>query len=902
MIFFLSLAAFSLAQEQFIIEDNSFDNLGFNDFVEKAEGLLHVKFFYDENRITGTKTTGTGCQSVSCALDNLFKGTSLYFLIENSGNIVITDRFAIHIPGDSGKPGSNLLAPDLYIGRDINPSGSENSTLEVGNPAEKNFSGNVTLTGYISNVDTKEPLQGVTVYVQRLSAGTVSNAYGYYSLSLPRGVHLVQFSFIGMKERRISLLLNGSGELNIDMKGVLIPLKEAVVSAGKRVTLQRFETGAEKIDIASFKLLPTSMGEPDIMKSVLLVPGVMSVGEGSAGFNVRGGSAGQNLVLLYGAPVYNSSHFFGFFSAVNSDIIKDVTLYKGGIPGRYGGRISSVFEISSREGNRKEFAGNAGISPITAHISLEGPVIKDTLTCLLTARTTYSNWVLRLIDNPSLTGSRASFYDINGKVVYDFNRNNKIDLSLYNSHDDFRFRDDTVYSYENSIASLRWRHFFSSRFLSSFSINNSFYNYDVSSTHMATEAFLLSHSVNSTGLRGDFNLFLGKNELNFGLDLTRYSVLPGIYSPANDSSLVVKHEIGKEKGIESAIYFEDRLVISDILSVNLGVRFSSFLITGPSSVMVYNPAFPKSQSTINDTIHYSAGKIIRTYGGPELRIATNLRFDDNKSLKLNYNKTRQYLHLLSNSASISPTDTWKLSDYYLKPQSGDQVSAGFYQLLPGNAEASAEIFYKWIKNMVDFKGGTSLIMNETIEKDLISMEGKAYGIELSFRKPEGKIRFSLGYTYSRTLMRSTGQFRDEILNRGRWFPANYDRPNDLQLMLSYIFSRRFSLSTNYMWSTGRPVTYPLTAYRMYDDILLHYSERNKYRLPDYSRLDFSFRINGNLRSKKLANPYWNFSVYNVLGRKNVYSVFFRDNGNTITGYSLSVFGTAIPSLTFGFDF
>jgi outer membrane receptor for ferrienterochelin and colicin len=337
-----------------------------------------------------------------------------------------------------------------------------------------------------------------------------------------------------MREKRINLNLYGSGELNVDLRSVLTPIKEAVVSAQKSVTLQRFEVGAEKINITSFKLLPTSMGESDIIKSVLLIPGVQSVGEGSAGFNVRGGSTDQNLILLYGAPVYNSSHFFGFFSAVNSDIIKDVTLYKGGIPSRYGERISSVLDIGSREGNRKEFAGNAGISPITTHLSLEGPIIKDTLTYLLTARTTYSNWIFGLINDPAIHRSRASFYDLNGKVTYDINKNNKIDLSAYFSHDAFRFNYDTTYSYNNSIVALKWRHFFNSRFFSSFSLNNSFYGYDISSQYLKSEAFVLSHRINSTGLKADFNWFLGRNEINFGIDLTRYSIIPGRYLPYND--------------------------------------------------------------------------------------------------------------------------------------------------------------------------------------------------------------------------------------------------------------------------------------------------------------------------------------------------------------------------------
>ena len=892
----------SNAQEQFAIDDNSFDNIDFDQFVIKAERLFAVRFFYDEASVRNLKTTGSGCRTIHCALDNLFRGTSLYYLIEDSGNIIITSGYSINIPGKTVSSVSNLLPPGLYDMSEGGNAGPGNSIVEIGNPAERNREGNAAVSGYITNTETKEPLQGVTVYVQKLSTGTVSNQYGYYNISLPRGVHSLQFSFIGMKEKRVTLVLNGPGSLDMDMKSVLVPLKEAIITAGKTLTLQRFETGSEKISISALKMLPTSMGETDILRSVFLVPGVVSAGEGSAGFNVRGGSADQNLVLLYGAPVYNPSHFFGFFSAVNSDVIKDVTLFKGGIPSRYGGRASSVIDINARDGNRKEFAGNAAISPISAHFSVEGPVLKDTLTYFLAARTTYSNWVLDLIDNPAVRGSRAAFYDINGKVVYDPDRNNKIDFSVYSSHDDFRFHSDTVYTYENMITALKWRHFFNTRFLSSFTLNNSLYNYDISSKSVAAEAFSLSHKINSSGFRADFNLFLGKNEFNSGSELTRYSVLPGIYTPAHDSSMVVKREAGRESAWESALYFEDRITFSDLLSLNLGIRLSSFLVTGPASVRVYNQDYPKSLSTIYDTLYYHAGSLIKSYGGPEIRIAANLRIDDTRSLKLNYNKTRQYLHLLSNSTSISPTDIWKLSDYYIKPQSADQLSAGYYQLLPDNIEASAEAFYKKLRNMIDFKGGTSIIMNESIEKDIINVNGKAYGIELLIKKPEGKIRYSLGYTYSRTLIRSETNFKDEILNHGKWFPANQDRPHDLTLMFSYIFSRRLSLSADYKWSTGRPVTFPLTAYRMYDDLLLYYSDRNKYRLPDYSRLDFSMRVNGNLRSKKLANPYFNFSVYNVLGRKNVYSVFFRDDGKSFRGYSLSVFGTAIPSLSFGFDF
>jgi hypothetical protein len=891
------------AQEKYKIPGN-YKDLSFKDFVKKVESVLPVKFFYRDEWVRDLKTGDySDCPTLPCVLDNLLKGTSLFYFIEESGNIVITNNYAVKISDAPKEKENKFLPPDDYIGSRQSQQMAENTSIEIGNPAEKNRSGSVVISGYITNKETKEPVSGATVFIQKLSAGTISNDYGYYTLTIPRGVHLLQFSFIGMREKKITLSLNGTGELNIEMNSMLIPLKETIVSAQRSVTLQRFEVGAEKISMTSFRLSPTSLGESDIIRSILLIPGVQSVGEGSAGFNVRGGSADQNLFLLYGAPVYNASHFFGFFSAVNSDIIKDVTLYKGGIPSRYGGRISSVLDIGTQEGNRKEFSGSAGISPVTTHLKIEGPIIKDTLTYIFAARTTYSNWIFNLIRDPSLHNSRASFYDLNGKLYYDLNKNNKIDFSAYYSHDSFQFNTDTVYSYNNSIIALRWRHFFSNRFFSFLSVNNSSYNYDISSQNVTTEAFVLSHKINSTGFKADFNWFLGKNEINFGLDLTRYSIQPGSYLKNSDSSLVIPRRIEKELAWEGALYLDDKLVLTKFLSVNVGIRMSAFYSLGPQTVMIYNPGYSKNNSTIIDTLNFRTGAIIRKYAGPELRISLNFRISDRNSFKINYNRTRQYLHLLSNSTSISPTDTWKLCDYYLKPQLGDQIAIGFYEMLfTNNFEVSAELYYKGIRNMVDFKGGANIKMNDNIEQDIVNVKGKAYGLELVLKKTEGKIRYSIGYTYSRTFLRSTSTFSEEIINTGKWFPANFDKPNDLIVTFNYIFSRRYSISADYTWSTGRPITYPVATYNLFDYLLVYYSDRNKYRIPDYSRLDLSLRISGNLRSQRIAHPYWTFSVYNLLGRQNVYSIYFKDVEDFIKAYKLSVFGRAVPTVTFSFDF
>ena len=875
----------------------------FRECAAKAEQQLNIRFYYKEEWISDVKVSlQPGYYSLQSVLDMLFAGKSLHYYIDDERNVILTLNFGIKTTGAPAGDETAYMPPSQYADENSSDDDSGNLYYDIGNAAEKDKAGDVTVSGYITDRDTHQPVSGVTVFVAKNSAGTISNEHGYYKITLPRGTHLLQYTFIGMKEKQVNINLFGSGELNIEMNNMLIPIKETVISAEKNVMFQRFEVGMEKINVSNFKLLPSPMGEADIFKNVLLIPGVQSVGEGSAGFNVRGGSADQNLILLYGSPVYNASHLFGFFSSVNSEVIKDVTLYKGGIPARYGGRISSVLDIGTRDGNRQEFEGKAGISPITTQLMVEGPVIKDKLTYMLAGRSTYSNWMLHMFDNSSLKNSSASFYDLNGKVVLDIDKNNKLDLSFYNSHDAFRFNSDTLYAYDNNIVALRWRHFFSNSLFSQITLNNSNYRYNISGTDPAEEAFMMSHRINSTSAKADFNWFMGRHELNFGSDLIRYSVLPGKYMPENDSSLVVPQILDEEHAYEAGIYVDDKFIVTEYFSVNAGARMSSYFVTGPGNILIYDPDQARSILSVMDTLSYSKGRIYKTYGGPELRFSLNFRLSAKSSFKLNYNRTRQYIHLLSNSTSISPSDTWKLSDYYLKPQTGDQYAAGFYKSLPKGIEASAEIYYKSIRNIVDYKGGTKLVMNSSIERDLIDAEGKAYGFELMLKKQEGTYNWSIGYTYSRTLLRTTGKNSEEIINGGEWFPANFDKPHDLTVTFNYLYSRRLSFSANYVYNTGRPITYPVASYSVGNFMLIHYSDRNRYRLPDYSRLDLSLRYNGNLRSKRIAHPSWTFSVYNILGRENVYSVYFRKEGNVVNGYKLSVFAKAIPSVTYSFDF
>jgi hypothetical protein len=902
-ILFLTHVTYGQVYDQRITWD--YDGQTFAEFVTKAESLFNVTFFYKKEWVNDIRLKKTENEStLSGLLNNTFKSRKIYYSVDKDGNIILTKDFKIkNLFILSGETDGYIPGTD-YSNQVNQQKTTENMTVEIGNPAEKSRSGNVVISGYVKNRDSKEPIVAVAIYVKELSIGSLTNEYGFYSINVPRGNYNIRYTYLGMKEMTIAARVYGSGKLDVEMKEVLIPLRETIVIADKNAVLQRFEVGLEKLNMRTFKLMPTSMGETDILKGMLLVSGVKTVGEGSSGYNVRGGAADQNLILLYGAPVYNTSHFFGFFSAVNSDVIKDVLLYKGGIPAQYGGRISSVLDIIPFDGNKKEVKGNAGISPITTHLTLEVPLIKEKLSLVLAGRTTYSNWVLGRIKNQAIQNSRASFYDFNARLVYEINNDNKVELSSYLSHDSFRFNTDTTYSYNNQIFSLKWRHIVNTNFVFVLSSNSSIYNYSVESRRIIQNSYAMNHKINSVNLKADFNWYPGKKQkFNFGADINRYSILPGEYLPASDSSLVAVNIIERERAIEGALYAEDKINLTDYLSINLGLRFSAFSSLGPKDLLMYDPDQPMTESTVTDTLRFKSGKFYKTYAGPEYRISLNIKLTNSSSLKLNYNRTRQYLHLLSNTTSIAPTDTWKLSDNYFRPQIGDQFAIGYYLEIPSQKlELSSEVYYKKINNMIDFKGGTDLIMNRHPERDIINVTGKAYGIEFMIKRSLGKFNLSTSYAYSRVLIKSISKFSSDAINEGNWFPASYDKPHDFSLMLNYLMTRRTSCSVNYTYNTGRPITYPVSLYRNNNMILVQYSDRNKYRIPDYSRLDLSLRLSGNLRSHKVANPAWTFSVYNALGRENVYSVFFKSTGKTVVGYRLSVFAQAIPTVTYSFDF
>jgi hypothetical protein len=726
--------------------------------------------------------------------------------------------------------------------------------------------------------------------------------FGYYALTLSKGRHQVLFSFAGMKDEKRNILLNEDGKLDVELTGSVASLKAVIVVADRNLKVRSPEMSVEKLTMRAIKSVPVIFGEADVLRVITTLPGVSTAGEASTGFNVRGGSADQNLILFNEATIYNPSHVFGFFSAFNPDIIKAVELYKSSVPERFGGRLSSVLDVAAREGNSKKISGSGGLGPLTGKITLEGPLSKKT-TFVTGARTTYSNWLMRQLPK-EYRDSRASFYDVTLNATHSFDPKNTLFLTGYISNDKFRFDNDTAYQYGNRNVNLKWKHVFNNKLYSVITGGHDHYNYDVRSDFNPVNAFKLGFTIDQSHFRTTFSYALSnKHLLDFGVNSIYYQLRPGTYEPNSPQSLVTPEQLQKEQALESAIYVGDRYTVNDKLSIQAGLRFSVFNYLGPYTVSEYTPGVPKDTSTIQGLTSYEKGKVIKTYGGPEYRFSARYILSDQSSVKVSFNTMRQYIHMLSNTTIISPTDIWKLSDRDIRPQQSTQYSAGYYVNFLGNdIETSVELYYKTMRNVLDFKSGARLIMNKHIAADVINARGRSYGAELMIKKTTGKLNGWLSYTYSRTMLQQDDELAGERINRGEWYPAAFDKPHILNFIGNYRFTHRFSMSANVVYSTGRPITMPIAIFELGGSERVYYSDRNQYRIPDYFRTDLSFTLEGNHKVRQRIHNSWSFGVYNVTARKNPYSVYFTRESNQIKGYQLSIFGTMIPFVTFNFKF
>ena len=890
----------------------SFSKILFRDLVDTVEKTIPVKIYYSNNWVDSLYLN---IDSKNDSLSGLFTksltNSGLNFIITSDNKLIFSKGYVIKTNFNTEYREylkKSLNVPDTT--RYVLPSqkteettiNDEYKVFKVGTPSASSHNGFATLSGVISNFETKEALPGVIVYVEKIKAGAITNNVGYYSIELPVGQCQVEFRMIGMKTTRRNVIVYSNGNLNLTMISNTNALNEVVVSANRENNVRNEKIGIEKISLKMMKQIPMGMGESDLLKSSLLLPGVTTVSEAASGFNVRGGSTDQNLILLDGAPIINPSHFFGFFSAFNSDIIQDVTLYKSGIPAKYGGRISSVMDIILKEGTREKVNISGGISPYMGRLMVETPLFKKKGSLILSGRSTYSDWILKMLNNVMLKKSSAYFNDLQGLFTFDLNKKNSVALSGYLSNDYFDYYSQNAIHYNNFSTTLKWKHSYGPRLSSLVSAIVSNYNYEIITKNDSTKANSLKYKLDQKILRADFTWYNGeKHKVEFGLNATVYSLSPGILTPYGAYSNIEAKTLESEQAIEPSLYISDEYEVTPRLLISGGLRFNYFTAFGPKTEYIYAPGGPRSVENMIDTVYFGKGQVVKAYPGLEYRLSSRFIITPDLSVKAGISSNYQYLNMISNTTSMSPTDIWKLSDNYIKPQKAVQASIGLYKNLNVKAlEFSVEGYYKKMTNVLDYKGGANLVMNEHLETDILNGDGKAYGVEFMLKKQYGTLSGWVSYTYSRVFYRVNGLYEEEKINSGNFFPANFDKPNDLKVVANLKLMRRLNVTSNFIYSTGRPITFPVAYYDFLNVNRVFYSERNEYRIPDYLRLDFSATLNGNLRAKKLNHSSLTFTVYNVLGRKNPYSIFFKVEDGVVNGYQMSIFGQPIFMLTYSF--
>lgn len=756
---------------------------------------------------------------------------------------------------------------------DANVATSQNKVYQIGEK-ELQKGGKAYLSGYIKDSRTGEPVVGVLLYDAKSKIMAHSDAYGFYKMLLPTGECTLDVTGYSLEDSKVNLMVYSDGALDVVVKEKVFSLNSVVVSAENTSKLRNNEIGIEKVRMDRIKKVPAVFGEADVVKVILTLPGVKSVGEAAGGFNVRGGATDQNLVLFNGGTVYNPSHLFGMFSSFNPDIVNDIELYKSSIPVEYGGRISSVLDVRSREGNNKNLTGSFGVGLLTARAHLEGPIGKKT-TFIVGARGTYSDWLLGLLpENSGYKNGTASFYDVTAGLTHKFNERNSIHINGYYSTDAFKFSVDTSYKYDNINASVRWKNNFHEKHSFELSAGYDQYGYSTIDKYNPVSSYELSFGIKQGFGKLKFNSLLnGKHSLVYGIDGVYYNLAPGSYLPYGDESKVAARVMDTETALEAAVYASDSWKISEKLFLDYGLRMTAF-------------------------------KSDKFYAAPEIRVSGRYMISSKLSFKAGFNSMNQYIHMLSNTTAISPTDTWKLSDKDIRPQTGWQAAAGFYASMANNQlEASVEGYYKSMNHYLDYKSGAVIIMNEDVANDVVETRGRAYGIEFMLKKPLGKLNGWMSYTYSRAHLRENSDRGALAINGGDWYNASFDKPHDFKFIGNYKFTHRFSISLNADFSTGRPVSIPVAKYYYEGAYRLYYSQRNSYRIPDYFRLDAAINVELTHKLKAFTHFSFTLGVYNVTGRKNVYSVYFESEGaNNIKGYKLSIFGSQIPYINLNFKF
>lgn len=749
-----------------------------------------------------------------------------------------------------------------------------------------------SISGTVKDKKTGEVLIGASVILlEQKGAGTLSNGYGFYSLTAPEGNYTLVISFSGYDDDTVSISLTKNIMRSVSLLAGGTQMQEVVVTARRNDNITRTPPGVQKLSMEEIKNVPVLFGEKDVLKTIQLLPGIKSGGDGQAGFFVRGGGSDQNLILLDEATVYNASHLLGFFSTFNSDAIKDVTVYKGDMPAQYGGRLSSLLDVKMNDGNNKDYHVSGGLGLIASRLNIEGPIVKDKGSFMISARRTYADVFLKLSKDSLTKQSSLYFYDINAKANYQFGEKDKLFLSVYLGQDKLGFANLFGIKWGNTTATLRYNHIFSSRLFSNTSFIYSNYNYNISINQSANDVTDVS-KIKDYSLKEDMQYNAGsKNKINFGFDVTHHTFAPGVFNTSQTSSFNPV-SIENKYALDAALYIADEWNLSEKIKFNYGLRLSSFSVIGPGSFYSYD-----KNGNVTDTAVYSSGKTAKNYTNLQPRFSTTYQLNKISSLKFSYSRNVQNLHLLSNSTGSNPTDLWIPSSNNVHPEIADQVSAGYYRSFHQNKyDFSTEIYYKNLQNQIDYKNGAVLIANQNVESQLVYGKGRAYGLELFLKKKTGILTGWISYTLSRT------ERKINSVNNGGWYPAMQDQTHSVSVVTVYQASKKWTLSADFVYNTGNAVSWPSGKYNVNGNTIFYYTERNGYRMPAYNRLDFSATLQGKKTAK--FDHSWVFSIYNIYGRENPYFVQFQTdpaNSQKTEAVQYSLFRW-VPSVTYNFKF
>ena len=766
-----------------------------------------------------------------------------------------------------------------------------------------------TLSGTITDKNSNETLIGVNIVISELKTGITTNQYGFYSITLPKGKYTIQISYLGYQTVEEGIDLNQNTKKNFNLINNETVLQEVVITDKKYKTNVRTpEMSVNKLAMSTIKKMPVVLGEVDVLKSILLLPGVTNAGEGASGFNVRGGGADQNLILLDEATIFNSSHVFGFFSVFNPDAIKDLKLYKGGIPSRYGGRASSVLDIYQKDGNSNNYHMSGGIGLISSRLLAEGPIVKDRGSFLIGGRASYAHLFLKFTDNKN----SAYFYDLNAKMNYKLNPNNNLYVSSYFGRDIFQINESFTNTYGNATFNLRWNHLYSDKLFSNLSLVFSDYYYGLTLNFVG---FDWKSGIRNYNLKYDFKHYVSdKIKLNYGLNALYYDFNPGTIKPIDETSPITYEQLDKKKAFEPAAYLEAEHQVTEKLSLMYGLRFSMFYRLGASTVNLYQD---NQAVTYNDELKiyekgipigtktYKNNEVITSFNNLEPRFSASYVLKENESIKMSYNRMVQYLQLISNTSSPTPLDVWTPSDQYIKPQIADQVALGYFRNLKDNEYSlEVETFYKKVKNRIDYIDGADLVANNALEQVILNGQLRAYGLEVMFRKNTGKWNGWISYTLSRSEQQTPGRTPNESgINNGQWYKSGFDKLHNIAITNSYNLSNKWALGANFIFQTGQPVTYPNGQYQYQGLSVPNYGLRNENNLPAYHHLDVSGTYTPKPDKKKGWQSEWVFSIYNINNRQNAASISFRQNQESAVNEAvrLSIFG-AVPSVSYNFKF